>query len=305
LFRSDAAGQFRDCRGRPLTRPLGRADDRAPDGNAMTMFASSTTSAMYRSILVLTAVTIAGCASNPQGGTAAVPHAGPAAMGPAASTDTSTRPRPYPVFEPRGFVEAVEAGTRTRSGAPGSSYWQQRSRYRIEATYDPASGRLEGHSTITYHNRSPDDLPALFLHLHGNLFDPEGVSNNPVPTSGGMTLTRVALRGEALQPFARGNPRGYRVNGTILGFPTGAPVASGDSVVLEIDWRYTVPPNGAPRGGRDSTVAYVSYWYPQMAVYDDVNGWQIDPYLGNAEFYMGYGDYDVAITLPAGYLIGA
>src|SRR5690606_3987548 len=54
-----------------------------------------------------------------------------------------------------------------------------------------------------------------------------------------------------------------------------------------------------------SSVSFVSYWYPQMAVYDDVNGWQVDPYRGNAEFYMGYGDYDVAITLPAGYLIGA
>ena len=48
---------------------------------------------------------------------------------------------------------------------------------------------------------------------------------------------------------------------------------------------------------------YISYWYPQMAVYDDVNGWQIDQYYGNAEFYMGYGNYDVALTVPAGWLV--
>ena len=64
-----------------------------------------------------------------------------------------------------------------------------------------------------------------------------------------------------------------------------------------------MPPDGAPRGGQDGEVYYISYWYPQMAVYDDINGWQIDQYLGNAEFYMGYGDYDVSLTVPAGWLV--
>jgi len=74
----------------------------------------------------------------------------------------------------------------------------------------------------------------------------------------------------------------------------------------------TLPPDGAPRQGIKDQVIYVAYWYPQMAVYDDVHrafgpmsGWQVDPYRGNAEFYMGYGDYDVALTVPAGWLIGA
>ena len=64
-----------------------------------------------------------------------------------------------------------------------------------------------------------------------------------------------------------------------------------------------MPPDGAPRGGQDGEVYYMNYWYPQMAVYDDVNGWQIDQYLGNAEFYMGYGNYDVSLT-RAGRLAG-
>ncbi|HEU5051120.1 MAG TPA: M1 family metallopeptidase [Gemmatimonadales bacterium] len=247
---------------------------------------------------VLAAITAA-CATNPP--------AQPAAAAPtmAAPADTSSRPRPYPVLETRAFAQGIEQGTRTRSGAPGPNYWQQWSRYRIEATYDPATGALEGRSTITYLNRSPANLSALYLHLHGNLFSPEAVKNRSVPTTGGVTLTRVAVRGQEVQQFSSANPRGYRVNGTIMGIQMSSPVAAGDSVALELAWKYTVPPNGAPRGGRDSTVAFVSYWYPQMAVHDDVNGWQIDPYMANAEFYMGYGEYDVAITVPAGYLIGA
>jgi hypothetical protein len=66
-----------------------------------------------------------------------------------------------------------------------------------------------------------------------------------------------------------------------------------------------VPADGAPRGGRNADVAWVSYWYPQLAVYDDVVGWQTDQYMGNGEFYMGYGDYEVSITVPAGHLVAA
>ena len=80
------------------------------------------------------------------------------------------RPRPYPIFETRGFARAVQAGTRTRTGAPGPKYWQQWSRYRLAASYEPTTGLLEGQGTITYHNRSPESLPMVYLHLHGNLF---------------------------------------------------------------------------------------------------------------------------------------
>ena len=79
----------------------------------------------------------------------------------------------------------------------------------------------------------------------------------------------------------------------------------GGTADLAFDWKLRVPPDGAPRGGQDGEVYYMNYWYPQMAVYDDVNGWQIDQYVGNAEFYMGYGNYDVSLTLPAGWLVTA
>jgi hypothetical protein len=83
------------------------------------------------------------------------------------------------------------------------------------------------------------------------------------------------------------------------------PLVPGGTADFAFEWRLRVPPDGAPRGGQDGEVYFMNYWYPQMAVYDDINGWQTDQYLGNAEFYMGYGNYDVSLTVPAGWLVTA
>jgi hypothetical protein len=84
-----------------------------------------------------------------------------------------------------------------------------------------------------------------------------------------------------------------------------SPLLPQSSTELGFSWAFTVPPDGAPRSGFDGEVFFLAYWYPQVAVYDDLSGWQDDPYRGNAEFYMGYGDYEVAITVPEGWLIGS
>ena len=108
-------------------------------------------------------------------------------------------------------------------------------------------------------------------------------------------------RGPGHRPTAGGGEApGYQVNGTIMRLRLPKPLPPGGRADFEFDWRLRVPPDGAPRGGQDGEVWYINYWYPQMAVYDDVNGWQIDQYLGNAEFYMGYGNYDVSPHRPGG-----
>ena len=114
----------------------------------------------------------------------------------------------------------------------------------------------------------------------------------------------MAAQGTTLAA-AGGEGPGYEVNGTIMRLRLPKPLVPGGTADLAFDWKLRVPPDGAPRGGQDGEVYYMNYWYPQMAVYDDVNGWQIDQYLGNAEFYMGYGNYDVSLTLPAGWLVTA
>jgi hypothetical protein len=245
---------------------------------------------------------LAGCARAPSPTAAAGPEAGPAGA-PAAEP---ARPRPYPVPEPAGFTKAVEKGTRTRTGVPGPNYWQQWARYDLAADYDPATGRLDGTARIRYHNRSPDRLTTIPVHLYGNMFAPEAMRTRVVPVQPPMKVTRVAVRGEEIADKPAPGRASYRIAGTLLLLGLAQrPLEPGDSIDLEFAWQHQVPADGAPRGGRNDDVAWVSYWYPQVAVYDDVVGWQVDQYMGNGEFYMGYGDYDVAITVPAGHVVAA
>jgi hypothetical protein len=216
------------------------------------------------------------------------------------------RPTPYPVPESRAFADAVVKGTRTRTGEPGPAYWTNYARYDIAAQLDPGSRTLTGRALITYENRSPDMLPGVALHLFQNVFAPGALRSRQVPVTTGMRVSRIVAGGMAVNPMSgQTTGPGYTISGTTLHVVPPSPIAAGASLDLEIEWSFQVPPDGAPRGGTDGEVFFVSYWYPQVAVYDDVEGWHLDPYQGNAEFYMGYADYDVAITLPEGWLIGS
>jgi len=188
---------------------------------------------------------------------------------------------------------------------PGPKYWQQWADYRLEAELNPVSKRLTGKGKITYYNRSPDTLPVVYVQVLQNIFAPGARHNTNVPWSvEGIDLARVAAQGQDLARL-EGEVPGYQVNGTVMRIRLPKPIVPGGSADFEFAWKLRVPPDGAPRGGQDGEVYYLSYWYPQMAVYDDINGWQTDQYFGTAEFYMGYGNYDVSLTVPAGWLVDA
>ena len=145
----------------------------------------------------------------------------------------------------------------------------------------------------------------MVFHLYQDLFAPNGVRNETVPVTGGMQLTRVVGPGSrALGRATDDSSAAYQRFATLLYIRLPEPIVPGASATFEFGWTFLVTPDGAPRGGTDGEVFFVSYWYPQVAVYDDVNRWQDDPYKGTAEFYMGYANYDVALTVPAGWLIG-
>lgn len=225
--------------------------------------------------------------------------AAPTASPPAGKREGGAYARPAsPAFE-----GAVARGTRTATGVPGPRYWQQEASYVLEAELQPTSKRLVGRGTVTYRNRSPDALPVLFVHAYPNLFAPDAKRNAQVMSAlGGIVFTRVAAAGRVLDSVETGP--GWTVEGTVMELRLPAPLPPGGEVVLEFGWNFRVPPE-APRGGQDRETYLLSYWYPQVAVYDDVNGWQADPYLGTAEFYMGYADYDVTLRVPAGWLVSA
>lgn len=223
-----------------------------------------------------------------------------------AQSDSPRRPIPYPVIPDSDYIDALRNGTRGETGEPGPNYWQQWTSYRIKARLLPADKRLEGTARIVYHNHAPRALPAVFLHLHQNLHAPGNIRNEVQEVTGGVHLERVAAAGVELEPEPRGNGPGYSVRGTIMALRLPARLASGDSVELGLDWSFAVPQSSSGRMGwsRDD-LFHIAYWYPQMAVFDDVVGWQLDPYLGNAEFYAGFGDYDVTVEAPAGWVVRA
>ncbi len=229
-------------------------------------------------------------------------------------TATTPRPIPGPVFETPGFTRAVEAGTRTRTGVPGPRNWVQRARYAIDAALDPVAGRVSGTERVTYLNHSPDTLGTIFVYLRQNVFAPGSPRRDPAPITGGVTLTRVAVNGQDYSPpdtssgmrrrqLAAGT---YLVQGTVMRVPLATPLLPGDSVSMAFAWSYAPAPKPADgREGREGNVFFMGYWYPQVAVYDDVSGWVTDPYLAGAEFYMDPADYDVQLTVPYGWTVGA
>jgi Peptidase family M1 domain len=229
------------------------------------------------------------------------------------SATRSRRPIPGAVYESAGFTRAVANGTRTRSGEPGPRYWTQHPRYSIEATLAPATNTLTGSERVVYVNDSPDTLARLMVHLRQNVFRAESPRRDDAPLTSGMTLKRVAVDGVALAERQNGEPSrsggsaaGYAVRATVMEIALAAPLLPHDSVTLELAWSYVpalTPSDG--RQGRDDHVYFMGYWYPQIAVYDDVSGWVADPYLLEAEFYMDHADYDVRVTVPHGWAVGA
>lgn len=203
---------------------------------------------------------------------------------------------------PHGYLDALEAGTRSRTGAPGAAYWQQQINYRIRTELLPDEMMVVGSETITYHNRSPNRLNQIWLNLPQNVFAPGNPRNRPVPITGGFTLDRVVVQGVTMEIEA---PRAGRSLGTIIGIELVEELAPGAAAEIEIDWHFIVP-EGTFRMGREGTeVFYLAQWYPQIAVYDDLRGWAREPYMGDGEFYLEYGDFDVQITAPEGWLVSA
>ncbi|HEV8177387.1 MAG TPA: hypothetical protein VGP44_06815, partial [Gemmatimonadales bacterium] len=201
----------------------------------------------------------------------------------AAPGTTSSAVRGMEIPASTAFESAVAKGTRTRTGVPGPRYWQQWSEYRLEAELNPISKRLTGQETVTYHNRSPDTLNEVYVQLLHNLFAPGARHNTDVPWSvEGVELSRVAAQGQLLKATDKEEGPGYKVDGTIMRIRLPKPLPPGGSAAFDIAWKIRIPPDGAPRGGQDGEAFFINHWYPQMAVYDDVNGWQTDQYLGNA-----------------------
>jgi len=224
----------------------------------------------------------------------------------AAPEPVSGRYNPRETFAPFDLGQAPNV-YRSASGLPGPQYWENRPDYRIAARLDTAAHSISGTVEIRYANNSPDTLDALWLLLEQNRYLPDSRGNfssgdAPSGYTEGMKLDSVGVQlGEhsvSVEPLITDTRAQIRLP---------APLPHGGKVTLRIAYHYMVPKE--PWGGRTGwmtsphgDIYSIAQWYPRMAVYDDVRGWDTLPYLAQ-EFYLEYGDFDYSITIPANYVI--
>ena len=214
----------------------------------------------------------------------------------------------------RALTLPAASRVRSSSGAPGLDYWQQEASYTIRATLDTGPSVITGTETIHYVNHSPDALAFVWIQIEQNIFARNSVTYQlnqpPLHFAGGAVFDFTGkgfIGGITIDHFAIGTKELVRTEyGTMMRVELPAPLAPAGIVDFQVAWHFPVPPYGGGRMGRIGNRLYeIGQWYPRLVVYDDVNGWNPLPYIGAGEFYLEYGNYDVTLTLPAGYLVAA
>ncbi|QSE99321.1 M1 family metallopeptidase [Fulvivirga lutea] len=228
-------------------------------------------------------------------------------------------------FEQLGKELPTPNEYRLGSGAPGPKYWQQKANYDIHVTLDDINQTITGEETITYFNNSPNALSYLWLQLDQNILDED--SATPKVALDGLHNsqdTKSAAKNFNLHNFKGGlniehvldednSALKYVINQTMMRIDLPTPLTSGESVKVKIKWNYHMADrmklagrNGYEYFPEDDNYIYaVAQFYPRMAVYDDVNGWQNKQYLGAGEFALTFGDFNVNITVPSDHIIAA
>jgi hypothetical protein len=223
---------------------------------------------------------------------------------------------PHLLFAPN-FYPVGGTVTRSGDGTPNIGYWQNRADYNIAATLNDVTNEITGSVTITYKNNSPHSLPYLWLQLDQNLFskDSRGQARMPVGENSRYGSASSNFNGgykiASVKIVSDNNANAdYLVNDTRMQIRLAKNMKpGGDAVKIKIEYSFTLPEEGADRCGilktKNGNIFAVAQWYPRMCVYDDVAGWNTLPYLGPSEFYLEYGDFDFAITVPANHIVAA
>ena len=209
--------------------------------------------------------------------------------------------------------------TRSASGQPGAEYWQNRADYVLTAKLNAENNEIVGTDIITYTNNSPDKMKFVWMNVDQNLFKADSRGNAVVPLTGsrngaqgedfdgGHKIKSVkiinSVKGKVTEVDAK-----YLVTDTRMQvFLPEELKAKGGSVKIKIEFSYISPKEGSDRTGvldtKNGKIFTIAQWYPRMCVYDDVRGWNTNPYLGASEFYLEYGDFDLNITAPANHIV--
>lgn len=214
---------------------------------------------------------------------------------------------------------------RTASGAPGHEYWQQEADYHIKVQLNDENQSITAQSTITYTNNSPDTLRYLWVQLDQNRFRKDSIGPQSDSTSKPERISFSRMESMMTQEsfpagyelteisYDDGEPLNHYVNDTMLRLDLDEPLESGESVTFNINWAFNII-EAEVLGGRggyeyfedDGNYLYeMAQWFPRMAAYYDVEGWQNKQFVGNGEFALEFGDYRVEITVPADHIVAS
>ncbi|MCF6269348.1 MAG: M1 family metallopeptidase [Melioribacteraceae bacterium] len=205
------------------------------------------------------------------------------------------------LFIPLDVIEAYENGTRTYDGTVSSSYWINHTDYKIDVEFFPDSNYIVGSAKIIYFNESPDSLSKIVLRLYQNIVKP-GVAkdwNISAKLLGdGMKIKSLIVRGDSVKV----NSEHAKIGGTNMSIRLDKKLSPNDKIDLEIEWSFELPKFPLRMGNYNGDF-FIAYWYPQVAVYDDVYGWDMLQYSGVVECYNDFNNYDINYTVPADYVL--
>ncbi len=206
---------------------------------------------------------------------------------------------------PLNIKKAIDKGTRTVDGKPGSNYWQNTAEYNIKAELEPATRTINGKEVITYYNNSPDTLKQLVVKILMDIYrksTPHDFEISPGDLTDGVILSEIFFNNEEIK--IDGSQNSVRREGTNLFIPVQKGITPKTKVELKFEWSFVIPKETKIRmGAYDETTFFVAYWFPQVAVYDDIDGWDTLNYTGQVETYNDFSNYTVEISVPKNFLV--
>ena len=201
---------------------------------------------------------------------------------------------------------------RSASGEPGVKYWQNRADYNINCALDTGTHMISGDVEIVYTNNSPDNLKFIWLQLDQNIYQKDSRGSATTTQTGGRWANNEFTKGYEIKTVKvdNGKPATAKYTVTDTRMQVWLPEAikaGGGKVKISIQFEFEVPQYGTDRMGRLSTkngwVYEIAQWFPRLAVYDDIQGWNVLPYVGAGEFYLEYGNITYNVTVPSGIAV--
>ncbi|MFL0207030.1 M1 family metallopeptidase [Aquirufa sp. 2-AUSEE-184A6] len=214
----------------------------------------------------------------------------------------------YELFHPLWNYGPVSPA-RSAAGVPGPGYWQNSADYKIAVSLDDVANKITGDVEITYKNNSPDKLPFLWLQLDQNSFNTQSRGGKTTPISGGRFGNLAFEGGYKIESVTiDGKPANFIVEDTRMQIRLASPLAEKvGTAKIKIAYSFTSPENASDRMGiqqtKNGAIYTVAQWFPRVCVYDDIEGWNVLPYLGAGEFYLEYGNFEYSINAPASHIV--